>query len=69
MPAPKTKGRYMKKKIMDILIALTILLAMSGSAYAQNRIVGISAAPDSCVTSVVLAGVAGALGLARKFLR
>jgi hypothetical protein len=55
----------MKRKLIDIAIVLTILLAMSGSALAQSR----PSAPDSCVTSLLLAGTALGLGLARKFLR
>jgi hypothetical protein len=57
----------MKKLMLDIAIVLTIVLAMSGSAHAVP--VPPPAAPDSCTTSLLLAGVAGGLGLLRKFMR
>jgi hypothetical protein len=64
----------MKKRMIDIAIVLTILLAMSGSAYAgwdhgHHHDYGPIAAPDGCLTSVLLAGAAGGLGLLRRFLR
>jgi hypothetical protein len=55
----------MKRKLIDIAIVCTVLLAMTGSALAQTR----PSAPDSCVTSLLLAGAAVGLGLARKFIR
>ena len=54
----------MKKQILNIGIVLTVLLATGGSAFAQSRPL-----PDSCTTSLLLAGIAGGLGLARKFVR
>jgi PIN domain nuclease of toxin-antitoxin system len=53
----------MNKRILDIAIVLTVLLAMGGTAHA-SRVV-----PDNCVTSLLLAGVVAGLGLARKFVR
>ncbi len=55
----------MKKKMLDIGIVLTVLLATCGSVHAG----ALPPAPDTCVTSLLLAGVAGGLGLVRKFMR
>jgi hypothetical protein len=62
--ATPNKGNDMKKQMLDIAIVLTILLATGGSAYAT-----VTPVPDSCVTSLLLAGAAGGLGLLRKLMR
>jgi hypothetical protein len=54
----------MNKRILDIAIVLTVLLATGGTAHATPAIT-----PDNCVTSLLLAGVVAGLGLARKFVR
>ncbi len=55
----------MKKQMLDIAIVLTILLAAGGSAHAGVTV----PLPDNCVTSLLLAGAAGGLGLLRKLMR
>jgi hypothetical protein len=65
----KKKRLEMKKQIMDTVIVLTVLLALSGSAFAQSQTNNFVGAPDNCVTSLLLAGAVGGLGLVRKFLR
>ena len=57
----------MKKQMLDIAIVLTILLATGGSAYAA--VTPPPGVPDNCVTSLLLAGAAGGLGLLRKLMR
>jgi hypothetical protein len=69
----------MKKKMMEIAMVLAILLAMSGSAHAQwnhehnppppTPNGPTSPTPDTCQTSLLLAGAAGGLGLLRKYMR
>jgi hypothetical protein len=56
----------MKKQMLDIAIVLTILLATGGSALATPLP---PPAPDNCVTSLLLAGAVGGLGLLRKLMR
>jgi PIN domain nuclease of toxin-antitoxin system len=53
----------MNKRILDVAIVLTVFLAMGGTAHAAIRV------PDNCVTSLLLAGVVGGLGLVRRFVR
>ena len=53
----------MNKRILDVVIVLTVFLAMGGTAHATAKL------PDNCVTSLLLAGVVGGLGLVRKFVR
>ena len=53
--------------MLDIAIVLTILLATGGSAYAA--VTPPPGVPDNCVTSLLLAGAAGGLGLLRKLMR
>jgi hypothetical protein len=64
--ATPNEGKHMKKLVLDMAIVLTVLLAMSGSAYAS---VLPPPVPDNCVTSLLLAGAAGGLGLLRKLMR
>jgi uncharacterized protein YceK len=58
----------MKKHMLDIAIVLTVVLAMCGSVSASTSPPP-GSAPDSCTTSLLLAGIAGGLGLVRKFVR
>jgi hypothetical protein len=61
------KGKPVRKvKIGYIGGVLTIILAMVVSAHADGTP---PPAPDTCTTSVLLACVAGGLGLVRKFMR
>jgi hypothetical protein len=62
----QAKGKDMKKQMLDIAIVLTILLATGGSALATPLP---PPAPDNCVTSLLLAGAVGGLGLLRKLMR
>ena len=59
----------MKKHMLDIAIVLTVVLAMCGSVSASTSPPPGGTAPDSCTTSLLLAGIAGGLGLVRKFVR
>jgi hypothetical protein len=58
----------MKKKMIDCAITVAVLLAMTASAYAHDKVKP-SNAPDSCATSLLCAGAVAGLGLLRKFLR
>jgi hypothetical protein len=55
----------MKKQTLNIAIGMAVLLAMSASAHAGAQVT----VPDSCTTSFLLAGAAGVLGFARRFVR
>jgi hypothetical protein len=56
----------MKRQMINIAVTVTIVLAMSGSAFAQSR--PPSTSPDGCTTALLLAAVAGGLSLMRKLL-